>query len=313
MENRSNNLMVGAMTLLLVFALAGFTIWLAGAGSRNRVEYDIFFKQSVDGLSKGSQVTYSGVPAGQVKEIALWVRDPQYVRVRIEVDRDIPVRVGTTASINGVGFTGVSQIALEGGVANAPLITDNGPAGKPVIPARLAGLGELLNSAPQLLQRISTLTERLTQLADDDNQQSLSNILANIDRVTGSLARNGPQIDAALAEARVSVQQAGAAAEQIGRLAGTTNDLLDQQGRPMVADLRQTAANANRAIAAMQQTIEEARPGLQSFSSQTVPQANALIQDLRRTASSLSAIADRIDQQGAGSVINPRLPDYEPR
>lgn len=313
MENRSNNLMVGAVTLILVFALAIFTIWLAGAGSRNRVEYDIFFKQSVDGLSKGSQVTYSGVPAGQVKEIALWVRDPQYVRVRIEVDQDIPVRVGTTASINGVGFTGVSQIALDGGVANAPLITDNGPAGKPVIPARLAGLGELLNSAPQLLQRISTLTERLTQLADDRNQQSLSNILANIDRVTGNLARNGPQIDAALAEARVSVQQAGAAAEQIGRLAGTTNDLLDQQGRPMVADLRQTAANANRAIAAMQQTIEEARPGLQSFSSQTVPQANALIQDLRRTASSLSAIADRIDQQGAGAVVNPRLPDYEPR
>ena len=30
-----------------------------------------------------------------------------------------------------------------------------------------AALGELLNTAPQLLQRLSTLTERLAELADD--------------------------------------------------------------------------------------------------------------------------------------------------
>ena len=232
MENRSNNLMVGAVTLLLVFALAAFTIWLSGPGSRHRVEYDIFFKQSVEGLSKGSAVTFSGVPAGQVKEIALWLRDPQYVRVRIEVDTDIPILLGTTASISGVGFTGVSQIALDGAVAGAPPITDTGPAGKPVIPARLAGLGELLNSAPQLLQRISTLTERLTELADDRNQRSLAHILANIDTLTGNLARSSPQLDQTLAEARVAVRQAGNAAEQIGQLAGTTNNLLDHSGPP---------------------------------------------------------------------------------
>ncbi len=312
MENRSHNLMVGAVTLILIFAMAVFTIWLAGSGSRDRVEYDIFFKQSVDGLSKGSAVTFSGVPAGQVKDIALWLRDPQYVRVRIEVDHDIPILLGTTASISGVGFTGVSQIALDGAVAGAPPITDIGPAGKPVIPARLAGLGELLNSAPQLLQRISTLTDRLTELADDRNQRSLAHILANVDSLTGTLARNGPQITQTLADARVAVQQAGEAAQQIGQLASTTNNLLDSQGRPLVADLRTATANASRAIAAMQQAMEEAQPGLRSFSTQTIPQANALISDLRQTSAALSGIADRIDQQGAGAVVSPRLPDYQP-
>lgn len=311
MENRSSNLLVGSVTLILMFALAAFTVWLAGAGGKDRVEYDIFFKQSVEGLNKGSAVLFSGVPAGQVQEIALWMPDPQFVRVRIEVDEDIPILQGTTASIGGVGFTGVSQIQLDGAVRGAPPITDAGPAGRPVIPTRLAGLGQLLNNAPQLLERLSTLTERLTELADDRNQQSLANILDNVESLSGTLARNGPQLEAALAEARVSVQQAGRAAEEIGRLAATSNSLLDEQGRPMIADLRRAVASAERSIVTLEGAIADARPGLQAFSTRTIPEANALIRDLRRSATTLSNVADRLDQQGAGGVISPSLPDYE--
>ena len=38
------------------------------------------------------------------------------------------------------------------------------PFGVPVIPTKTGGLGAILNSAPQLLERLSTLTERLTGL-----------------------------------------------------------------------------------------------------------------------------------------------------
>jgi phospholipid/cholesterol/gamma-HCH transport system substrate-binding protein len=313
MENRSSNLMVGAVTLILLFALAGFAMWLANTGGKDRVEYDIFFRQSVEGLNKGSAVLFSGVPAGQVTQIALWKPDPQFVRVRIEVDQDIPILQGTTASIGGVGFTGVSQISLNGAVKGAPPITEEGPAGRPVIPTKLAGLGELLNSAPQLLERLSTLTERLTELANDRNQQSLANILDNVEATTATLARNGPQMEQALADARVAVRQAGVAAEQIGQLAATTNGLLDDQGRPMVADLRRTVASAQQSIETLNQAISDARPGLQAFSARTIPEANALIRDLRRSATTLSNVADRLDQQGAGGVLSPSLPDYEPK
>ncbi len=311
MENRSNNVMVGAVTLILAALLAFFIVWLMNSGGRDRVEYDIFFRQSVDGLNKGSAVAFSGVPAGQVKEIALWKPDPQFVRVRIEVDDEIPVLQGITASLQGVGFTGVSQVALNGAVKGAPPITTIGRAGRPEIPTKLAGLGELLNSAPQLLERISTLTERLTELADDKNQRSLANILANVDSLTGSLARNGPTIDQALADTRIAVRQAGNAAQQVGELAATTNGLLNDEGRPMVADLRRTVASAERSIATLEGAITDARPGLQAFSQRTIPEANALIRDLRRSAGTLSSVADKLDQQGAGGLLAPNLPDYE--
>ena len=58
------------------------------------------FEQSVGGLAKGSQVAYSGVPVGQVERIKLWEKDPQFVKVRVQIDPDTPILLGTTASIS---------------------------------------------------------------------------------------------------------------------------------------------------------------------------------------------------------------------
>jgi phospholipid/cholesterol/gamma-HCH transport system substrate-binding protein len=81
----------------------------------------------------------------------------------------------------------------------------------------------------------------------------------------------------------------------------------------MVADLRRTVASAQQSIETLNQAISDARPGLQAFSARTIPEANALIRDLRRSATTLSNVADRLDQQGAGGVLSPSLPDYEPK
>ncbi|MGB3803691.1 MAG: MlaD family protein [Sphingopyxis granuli] len=312
METRSNNVLVGAFVLFFTVALAFFVVWLANDSGGAKREYDIFFKQSVDGLNKGAQVQFSGVPVGQVRQIALWPDDPQFVRVRIEVEESVPILQGTTAALEGVGFTGVSQIALDGAVKGAPPISDKGPAGKPVIPTRVGGLGELLNTAPQLLQRLSTLSERLAELVDDENQASIKGILNNVEQSTAILARNGPALEKALADTRIAIQQTGNAAEQIGNLAAATQGTIDRNVDPAMRNLRDTLASANQSMQTLEQAISDARPGLRTFSETTVPEANALIRDLRRTSSSLSSLTDKLDQQGASAVIGgSKLPDYK--
>jgi phospholipid/cholesterol/gamma-HCH transport system substrate-binding protein len=123
METRSNHILVGGITVLLLAALVAFIIWLARAGGEQYEEYDIFFSQAVSGLDRGSQVAFAGVPSGEVTQIALWKPDPDFVRVRIRINGDVPILQGVTATIQGVGFTGVSQIQLDGAVKNAPRIT----------------------------------------------------------------------------------------------------------------------------------------------------------------------------------------------
>src|SRR3546814_4031045 len=86
----------------------------------------------------------------------------------------------------------------------------------------------------------------LTELLSDRNQASIAGILENVEGLTKALADRGPEIAATLAQTRIAIQQAGDAAEQIGQLAGTTNDILDKEGRPLMADLRKTVATADR-------------------------------------------------------------------
>ncbi|NNM76029.1 MCE family protein [Sphingomonas sp. ID1715] len=313
METRSNHVLVGSVVLILLLATAVFTIWLARVADTEQKVYDIFFKQSVEGLARGSAVSFRGVPAGQVQEIKIWKDNPEFVRVRIAIDEDVPVLIGTTASIQG-SFTGVSTLLLQGAQKGAPPITEIGPAGAPVIPTQAGGLGALLNSAPQLLERLSTLTERLTQLLNDRNQQSFGNILKNIDRLSGDLANRGPEIAATIAETRIAIQQAGNAAEQIGKLAGTTNQLLDEQGRPLVADLRATVARARTSMDTLDAVLNDARPGVQAFSKQTLPEVGLLIRDLREMSEALSGVAERLNRGGASGLIgSSKLPDYEPK
>jgi phospholipid/cholesterol/gamma-HCH transport system substrate-binding protein len=313
METRSNHILVGGVVLGLLAALVAFIVWLSGISGGKTKEYDIFFKQSVEGLAKGSSVSFSGVPSGQIKEIKLWKENPEFVRVRIAVNEELPILIGTTASVQGVGFTGVSQIQLDGAVKGAPPITEIGPAGVPTIPTKAGGLGALLNNAPQLVERLSTLTERLTELLSDKNQESIGNILGNVDRLTDTLASQGPEFKATLAQTRTALKQTGIAAEQIGQLAGSTNALVNDEGRPMVADLRKTVVAAQKSMETLDLALSEARPGLRSLSTQTMPEVNQLVRDLRTMSESLGSVATKLDQGGATALVGaPRLPDYNP-
>ncbi|MBB3878145.1 MlaD family protein [Sphingomonas pseudosanguinis] len=318
METRSNHVLVGSVVLILLAVLAIFTVWIARLGGTSEKEYDIFFRQSVDGLAKGSAVTYSGVPSGQVKEIALWRPDPQFVRVRVAVNDQTPILQGTTASISA-SFTGTSTISLDGARKGAPPIACPQPEnltlcpyGVPVIPTKQGGIGAILNSAPQLLERLSTLTERLTGLLSDRNQASIAGILDNTNRLTDALADRGPEIAATLAQTRVAIQQAGDAAQSIGQLAATTNGILADEVKPTMANLNKAIASAQKSADTLNSAIGDARPGLQTFSKQTVPEVDRLVKDLRVMTQSLSAVAEKVDQQGAGSLIGQqKLPDYK--
>ncbi len=318
METRSNHVLVGSVVLILLAVLAIFTVWIARLGGTSEKQYDIFFKQAVDGLAKGSAVTYSGVPVGQIKTIALWKNDPQFVRVRITVNDDTPILRGTTATVLG-SFTGTSTVSLDGGIKGSPSIDCPDvnplaacPYGVPVIPTKQGGIGAILNSAPQLLERLSTLTERLTGLLSDRNQASIGGILDNTNRISGALADRAPEIAATLAQTRVAIQQAGDAARQVGALATTTNGLLAEDVKPAMANLDKAILSAQASAETLNAAMQDARPGLQTFSRTTVPEANALVHDLRTTAAALSSIAQRVDQDGAASIISqPKLPDYK--
>ncbi|HQS70645.1 MAG: mammalian cell entry protein [Novosphingobium sp. 28-62-57] len=318
METRANHIWVGLVTLLLLLGAALLTMWIAGLSRNESAQYDIFFKQSVDGLAKGSEVSFSGVPSGQVKDIELWERDPEFVRVRITVDKKVPILEGTTASVQG-SFTGVSTIQLTGAHKGAPPIVcpkENKratcPEGVPVIPTRRSGLGEILSNAPLLLERLATLTERLTMVLSDKNQKSFENILANTDRLSGSLADAGPDVKRTMAELQATLRQANYTLASFEKLTNSADTMLNDEGNGLARQLRQTLKSAQGAADELQGTLADARPAAKQLNERTLPAAEAAIRDLQATTRSLREVTDKLNDKGIGGFVGgPKLPDYE--
>src|SRR3954462_5240844 len=121
METRSNYIMVGAVTVALLIGTLLFIVWLAGLSSKSTKCYDIYFP-AVGGLSKGSNVSFSGVPVGQVTKISLLPNRPEFVWVRIEGDEQPPFPQGPGAQRHTVSSPPPPEFQLGGRVRAPPPI-----------------------------------------------------------------------------------------------------------------------------------------------------------------------------------------------
>jgi phospholipid/cholesterol/gamma-HCH transport system substrate-binding protein len=308
METRSNYVMVGAVTVALLVGTLLFIVWLAGLSGKSTKCYDIYFP-AVGGIAKGSNVSFSGVPVGQVSKISRLPNRPEFVWVRIDVDQQTPGLQGTTAEIHSISLAGANEIQLNGAERGRPPITQMGPQGCPVIPASASGLSALLNSAPELMARI----QRLTELLSDKNQNAIADILENIDATTAVLRQRSPEMADAIADVRIAAHNAGIAANNIAALSANTNRLVTEQGRPAVENLNKAIISARQAADNLDAMLSDARPGVQNFSQSTLPEANRLVRDLRDLSQSLEQVSDRVNRQGIGGALGPqKLPDYKP-
>lgn len=312
METKSNHILVGAVALALFIALFGFILWIARFDTGNEKQYDIFFT-SVSGLAPGSAVNYSGVPVGSVRNIAIMPSSPEFVRVRISVREETPILQGTRATLSSVGFTGVAIVSLEGAEAGAEPITEPMPFGVPVIPTKPGTLDSLLNAAPELLDEVRSLTDRLQLALSDENLGAITGILQNTEQITGAIADRDEELSASITEARQILENLEQTTASLNRLADSSATLLDEEGRPLVADLRATVQRANSTLAEVENAASTANAGIERVNAQTLPEIDLLIRDLRRASSSLGAISSRLDEDPAGALLGGRpLPTYNP-
>ena len=315
MEARANHLWVGIVTLALLAALAAGIVWMAQLRQGTHEEYDVLYTESVAGLSKGSQVTFAGVPVGQVQDIVL--SDPEFVRVRLRIEDDVPMNIGTTATIQS-SFTGVATILLDGAQKENPKISCKNSSctyGKPIIPAGTGLLGQLVADAPLVLERLATMTERLNEVFGDQNQQQLAAILQNSNDFSRGMADAMPQLEANFREFRGAIAQFNQTMGSLEQVARTTDGVVSKEGKAIASEVRASLARANKAVDSLATAVEQVGPAAAKLNQQTLPAAEATLQDLRATSRSLRTITERLDNEGVGSLVGggQSLPDYEPK
>ena len=307
METRASYVAVGSFVLILMVGLVVFAVWLGGSGLRENADhYLIYFSGNVTGLQEGSQVRYRGIPVGTVQDVRIDPANVERVLVRIAVRPNTPVVKGTVASLEIQGLTGGAFVLLSGGAQGAPKLEKAEGQEFPAIPSKTSGLQAIVDTVPQLLDRLSDISRELQKIFSEDNQRNITETLANVNRLSAALAERSTQlattldridtlaqnVDGLVTEARGDLKQISGRAD--GFLAST-----DTQVTAAVSDAREMIASLKQSAGEVSRLLKQSGPGVESFSTDGLYEITMLITQLRQLSDNLNRTLSRLDRSPA--------------
>lgn len=280
METRAAYVAVGTFVLALSIGVLIAVLWLAHAQfNEAKTRYDIYFAYVGTGLGQGSPVRISGVTVGRVIRVGLDADNPGRVRVTVEVNADAPIRSDSVASIEITSLTGGAAVEITPGSKSVPPIQLSSNDPYPIIWSRESDIQQLVASFPQLLNKVTDLTARLSDTLDDKNRAALAATLDNLSRVTAVAAAHSNDIDELLVDGARDMKDLKQAIASLNQAAVRVDTL---------------AANAGDAVKDFRGLVRDNRAPIKDFTQngldelrQLLAQTSTLVETMTRTMNSI--------------------------
>lgn len=311
MEPKAHHVIIGFFTLAAVGAALLFALWLGKSSTdTDWAYYQIGFDHPVGGLAKGNPVLYTGVPVGDVLDLTLAPDNPAHVRVLIRVNRDIPIRDNTHATLVLANITGSMSIQFTGGTPDSPILEGNREA-PPLIAADRSAFSNLLTNSEVMLGKAEQLLESASQLMSENNLANVASILENTRQASNSLLDSRGELEALLAQFDAAGIRAEEAAIKVSAAADRSREVLDERVEPMLLAM-------SKALNTLQPTLE--RLDLLSGDNelaldaglQGLGEITPALRELRSTLRNLNSFTRRLEQDPTGTLWGgARIKEYE--
>jgi phospholipid/cholesterol/gamma-HCH transport system substrate-binding protein len=313
METRASYVMVGSFVIAITLGIFASILWLAHAQfNRQFAYYDVYFSGSVTGLSVGAPVNLLGVAIGRVTEIRLDPVNPDQVRVSIEVDATSPIKADSVASLELTGITGVYYVEVTGGSRDAPPITREEGQRYPVIAAKPSRFQSLVARAPEVLNKVIQVADRLSEILDEKNRQAIANILVNVEQLTGSGASAASKLDGFIDDTDATVKDARVTLRVANEALGEFKHTMAAFGN-VPGELAGTIKQVNTALGHVDGLVQEVRPGVKDFSQSGLNDLHALISDARILVAGLTRVVAEVERDPTRFIFGERREGYKPR
>ncbi|MCX7194289.1 MAG: MlaD family protein [Proteobacteria bacterium] len=286
MEEKVNYTVVGIFVLLLATALIGGVLWL-GSGKSYRTVYDTYqtyMNESVSGLNLNAPVRYRGVEVGRVQKITLAPGNVEQVQLTLGIEHGTPVKVDTVALLQTHGLTGLTFVELTGGSRDAPALQKLSGAAFPVIKTGPSLMTRLDTSLTSLLANLNRTSENFNALLDEDNRLAIKHSLADIALLSHTLAARQSAIDSGLSNAARTMKNTARLSGELPQLAARIQHSTEAFDR--------MANELGRAGESTKATMDSTR----QFTSETLPEIQQLVLELRDLSASLRRISGELEQ-----------------
>src|SRR6266403_1868941 len=234
METRAHYVAVGAFVLAVIFLGFVAVLWLGRAEfAQETKRYYIYFRGSVAGLNKGSQVQYNGIPVGRVIDIRVDPSNLEQIQVTVEIDTSIVnIKSDAQAFLEANILNGIATVQIRGGTREASELVPRPGHKYAVITAGRSELEEVKASLPELVADLKAAAHRLNDLLDENNRRAVSDTLQNLRSITEALVDASRQFQVMIQENRPGIRD-------------FTHSTLNQVG-DLVTDLQRFVASMTR-------------------------------------------------------------------
>jgi phospholipid/cholesterol/gamma-HCH transport system substrate-binding protein len=291
METKANYIAVGAFVLACMLALVVTVLWLAGVQySTEYVYYTTKFTGSVTGLGKGTTVRYNGIEVGRVDSMDFAPNDPSSVIATLEVRPDLSIYNDATASIASQGLTGGSYVEIIGGKkrADADKLAQTAHKPYPQIRSTPSTWALIQETAPQVVDKVNKIADKLNLLLDDKNRAAISQTLANLQTITKTLADHKADTDAIFHNTNEATRNLAVASR----------------------DLHPTLVEAQATLKKLDKLSTDADAVV---TGDGVAQLSALLADSRRLVTSLTKLSDELNREPTRVIFGDRRKGYTPK
>ncbi|MGH7016836.1 MAG: MlaD family protein, partial [Caulobacteraceae bacterium] len=200
------------------------------------------------------------------------------------------------ATLEPQGITGVNYIDITAGTPTRPLLKNTVPRGVvPRLGSRPSAIANLLAGGGFIVQRTVDLLDRANRLFSDQNIKTLSATLSDVQAVTAELR----QRKSIIADADVTVRNAGEAAAQVRELAKSSDALVNGPAKSSLTQIGDAAKEIDASAKDLQGLLASLKGPTAQFAAEGLPR---LTEDL----SSIKRASDHLDRLLTAIQANPR-------
>ena len=314
METRAHYVAVGAFVLAVIFLAFVAVLWLGRSEfAQDTKRYYIYFRGSVMGLNKGSQVQYNGIPVGRVIDIRVDPHNLAQIQVTVEIDTSIVnIKSDAEAFLETNILNGIATVQIRGGTQEASDLVPRPGHKYAVITAGRSTLDEVKASLPELVADLKAVAHRLNDLLDEENRRAVSETLQNVRSITGALVEPSKEVADVVNNANKAVIELRSFFRNIEQSYVEKGGLKDQLSQTL-GDADRLAKNLTDASRQIQTLIQENRPGIRGFTHNSLNQLGDLVTDLKRFVASMSRFAAEIERNPPMLLFGDRRQGYRPQ
>lgn len=301
MNSQTRYALVGGFVLILGALFIWGVLWISAGGPPQQFTlYTAYMTESVSGLNVDSALRYRGVDVGSVREISIDPKNPQRIRLLLQVRDGVPITEDTVAMLEYQGLTGIATVNLTGGDATSKPIAPTPGEDYPVIATRPSLFLRLDAGLFDLLESLTQTSASLNALLNDENRDRLSESFAHASTITANVAEQSGQIGRIVENLNATMTNLRVASDRFPELV----EHFEQSAQAVTG-----AAERARQIG---DSLGDSSADLTQFTATTLPDIAAIVAELRISAENLRRVTDSLANDPSVLIYGAAPPERGP-